>query len=137
MAWEPTSRIRTGEKLHRHIRRTRSSASRTPSWSGWQSSSYLHHEVLRGGVVHDNGRGALLRIKQEPGGQMHTDVFVRMQQREQLRLVFQIGARRVSKRVARSAILLMEQIANVRRVVARDSQLLANLLVRQLGQRFG
>src|ERR1039458_6807040 len=107
MAWEPTSRIRTGEKLHRHIRRTRSSASRTPSWSGWRSSSYLRHEVLRCRMVHHDGRGALLRIKQESGGQMHTDVFVGMQQREQLGLIFQIGARRVSKRVARSAIFLM------------------------------
>jgi hypothetical protein len=57
----------------------------------------LDNEVLRRGMMHDDGGGALLGIEQKSGGQMHTDVFVRMQQCEQLRLVFQIGARRVTK----------------------------------------
>jgi hypothetical protein len=58
-----------------------------------------------------------------------------MQQREQLRLVFQIRTRRISKRIARSAIFLVEQVANVRRVLAGNSQVFTDLFVQILGQR--
>ena len=59
-----------------------------------------------------------------------------MQQREQLGLIFQVGARRIAERIARSLILLMEQIANVRRVLARDAQFLAHCFVKIFRQRF-
>jgi len=42
-------------------------------------------------MVHDDGRRALLRIEQKARCQVHADGLVRMQQREQLRLVLQIG----------------------------------------------
>ena len=61
---------------------------------------------------------------------MHADILVGLQQREQLGLVFEVGTGGIAKRIARAAILLMEEVADVRGVVAGDSQLLANLLVR-------
>ena len=62
-------------------------------------------------------KNGLLGLQQEPGREPHADVFFGMEQRKQLGLIFQIRARRVAKRVARAAILLVEQIANVRRVL--------------------
>ena len=47
------------------------------------------------------------------------------------------GTRRIAERISRAAILLVEQIANVRRIFARDAQLFAHLLVQIFGQGFG
>ncbi len=74
-------------------------------------------------------------IQQKSCRELHADVFVRMQQRKQLCLVLQIRASGIAERVARSAILLVEQVPDVRRVVARHAQFLANHLVREFGQR--
>ena len=101
------------------------------------ASSRLHYEVLGRGMVHDDGRGALLRIQQEAGGQVHANVLVRMDHREELGLVFEIRARRIAERVARAAIFLVEEIADVRRIVAGDAEFFADALVPKLGQRFG
>ena len=42
-----------------------------------------------------------------------------------------LGTRGISKRVAQAAIFLVEEVADMRRIVARDSRLLADALVRQ------
>ena len=57
---------------------------------------------------------------------MHADVLFRLQQLEQLRLVFQVRTRRIPKRIARSTILLMEQIVDPRRVIPGKAKLFAN-----------
>ncbi len=101
------------------------------------SSPLLNHKIFRAGMVDHDGRSGLLRLQQEAGGQAHADIFFRMEQREQLGLVLQIGTCRIAERIARAAILLVEQIANVRRIFSRDAQLLAHLLVEIFGQGFG
>ena len=81
---------------------------------------------------HDRG-SALLRLEQESGSQPHSDVFFRLEQGEELGLILQIGARRISEGIPRPAIFLMEQIANFRRIVACDG----DLLFAETGFNFG
>src|SRR5208282_1611995 len=77
----------------------------------------LHHKILSPLMMHHNRRGALLRLQQEPRSQPHAHVLLRLEQREQLCLVLQIWTRGIAEGIARTAILLMKQIANVRRVL--------------------
>ena len=93
-----------------------------------------HHEILRPRMMHHQRRSTLLRLQQKPRGQPHSHILLRLQQDEQLRLILQIRARRIPKRIPRPAILLMEQIANRRRILARNPQLLAHRLMMQLRQ---
>jgi hypothetical protein len=72
----------------------------------------VHHKVLGLRMVDDNGGCRLFRLELEARGQVHADCFLGMEQCDNLRLVFQIGARRISKRVARAAILLVKQIGD-------------------------
>ena len=46
-------------------------------------------------MVHHNSRRGLLGLQQKPRGQAYADILFRMQQREQLGLVFQIRTRRM------------------------------------------
>jgi len=46
--------------------------------------------------MHPDRRPALLGIEQKSGGQLRTNRFIRMQQREELRLVLEIGTRCIS-----------------------------------------
>src|SRR6266403_549146 len=87
-----------------------------------------YYKILRPGMVDHNRRRTLLGLEQESAGQPHADVLLRLEQRKQLRLILQIRTRRIAKRIPRSAILLMKQIANVRRVFAGDASLFAHLL---------
>src|SRR5690348_17195370 len=85
-------------------------------------------------VYHDR-RGGLLRLQQEARGQAHANCLFRLEQLEQLGLVFQVGARWITERVARATVFLMEQVADFRRILTRDAQLLPHVLVMELGQR--
>ena len=69
-------------------------------------------------MVRDNGRGGLLRLQQEAGRQAHPDGLLRFEQLEQLGLVFQVGARGLTNRIARATVLLVESIADFWRVLA-------------------
>lgn len=60
----------------------------------------LHYKVLCPRMMHHNGRGALLRLKQVGRGQMYTDVLSRPQQREKLALIFHVRAGRISEAIA-------------------------------------
>ena len=72
-------------------------------------------------MVHNQRRGGLLGLKLEPRRQSHSDVLLGMKQREDLRLVFKIRTRWITERVARPAILLMEEVADSRRVLALNT----------------
>src|SRR5215470_3437538 len=87
-------------------------------------------------MVHNNCRCRLLRFEQESRGQADSNILFRMKERKQLGLVLQIWARGISERVPRSPVLLMEQIPDVRRVIAGDAHFLAHELVMKLGEGF-
>src|SRR3954468_12365391 len=113
----------------------------------WSSSTRLQvcrvlwrrsgHEVLGGWMVNDECGRALLRLQQKARGQPHAYVLFRFEQCKQFCLVFQVWASRVAKRVARTAILLMKQVTDVRRVVAGNAQLDSHQPVMELRQGFG
>ena len=86
-------------------------------------------------MVHDNAVSALLGLQVETFCEPHTDVLLGLEQTEDLRLIFEIGAGRVAEGVTGAAILLVKEIGDSRRVFAGDAEKLARLLVRQFGQR--
>src|SRR5579863_2093023 len=88
-------------------------------------------------MMHDDRRGALLRLKQESRRESYADVFFGPEKSEELGLILEIRTGRIAERVARPAIFLMEEIANLRRILARDCQFITHLLVMQFGERFG
>src|SRR5271166_694445 len=88
-------------------------------------------------MMRHDGRRALLRIEQEAGRQVHTDSLVGMQQREQLGLVLEVRTRRIAERIARPAIFLVKEIANMWRVVSGKTKFLTHALVIELGKCFG
>ncbi len=100
-------------------------------------SDFLNNEVLRVRMVHDDCRGGLLGFEEVSGGEADADVFFRLEQLEELGLVFEIRARRITERVARAAVLLVEEIADVVRVVTGDAKFLADVLVHKFGEGFG
>lgn len=83
---------------------------------------FLRHKIFCCRMVHYNRRRTLLRFQQESCSQAHADVFFGMEQRKQFCLIFQVRARGVAEAEARTAILLMKEIADVRRVVACCAQ---------------
>ena len=60
-----------------------------------------------------------------------------MEQREQLGLVLQIWTCGIAEGIARSTVFLVEEVADVGRIFARDAQLFAHLFVQVFGQGFG
>ncbi len=88
-------------------------------------------------MVHNDGRSTLLGIQQKTGRQPHADVLFRIEKLEELGLVFEIRAGRIAEGIARSLILLMEEVANVRGIFARNAQLFAHLLMVEFGERLG
>src|SRR5436309_2158445 len=81
-----------------------------------------HYKVLRLRMMHHECRRGLLRLELETGRQSHADVLFRLEQREDLDLIFQVWTRRVSKRIARAAIFLMEEVADAGRVLAANAK---------------
>src|SRR4051812_18505633 len=88
-----------------------------------------HYKVLRLGMMHDECRRGLLRLELETTGQPHADIFLRLEQREDLHLVFQARTGRVSERIAGAAILLVEEVADAGRVFAADAKFFPHKLV--------
>ncbi len=70
-------------------------------------------QILRRGVMHDDRRRALLGFQQKSGRQLDANIFFGMEQRKKFRLVFQVRACGISEAVAGTAVLLVEEIANV------------------------
>src|SRR5436853_7608298 len=97
----------------------------------------LEHEVLRSGMVGNDGGRGLLRVEEESAGQAHSDILFGMKQGEELGLVFEIGARGIAERIARAAIFLVKEIANVGRVFCANPQFFSHFLVVIFGERFG
>ena len=73
-------------------------------------------------MMDDDAVGALLWLQKEALSEPNADIFLGLEQAEDFLLILKIGAGRVSKRVARSAILLVKEIVDARRVFAGDSQ---------------
>ena len=67
---------------------------------------------------------------------VHADA-VELEQLVELRLVLEVGARRVAPRVARPAVLLAEQAGERRAVLVGEAPLLADAAVPELGERLG
>ncbi len=76
----------------------------------------LHHKILGARMMHHYRRRTLLGFQQEAGSQADAYVLFRLEQGEELGLVLQVRTGRIAEGIARAAILLMEEIANVRRV---------------------
>ena len=72
-----------------------------------------------------------------PVVRLHADVLVRMQQREQLGLVFQIRTRRIPERVARARDISGGRDRGFAANLRRQCRVLDESLVPTLGQRFG
>jgi hypothetical protein len=64
-------------------------------------------------MMHRNRRRALLGLQQEAGRRAHAYVFFGMEECEEFALVLEMRAGWVAKGIARAAILLMKQIANM------------------------
>src|SRR6266511_5714365 len=89
-------------------------------------------EVLRLGVGDDDRRGALLGHEVELLGEGDADA-LDVEQVRHLRLVLEVGARRVPPRVARPPVLLAEQPRQRRAVLVGEPPLLPDAAVPQLG----
>ena len=64
-------------------------------------------------MMHHNRRRALLGLQQEAGRQAHSYVLFGMEECEEFGLVLDMRAGGVAEGIARAAILLMEEVANV------------------------
>src|ERR1051326_6948716 len=100
-------------------------------------SNSIHHEVLGLGMVDDDGGGGLFGLELEGVCKADADGLLGMQQREELGLVFEVGAGRVSEGVARAAVLLVEEVGDARGVVLGDAELFSDFLVHKFGEGFG
>ena len=87
-------------------------------------------------MVHDDGGGRLLRFQLPIFSQVDANL-LRLQQREELALIFQVGTRGISEGIARATVFLMEQIGDARRIVAGYAQFFSHLFVQQFGERLG
>src|SRR5262245_31965304 len=67
-------------------------------------------------VVHHNGVGGLFGHEHEILAQRHADR-LRFEQLDDLRAVFKVRAGRIAEAVAAAAIVLLEQLANLRAVL--------------------
>src|SRR5258706_5075995 len=88
-------------------------------------------------MVHDDRRRGLLWFQQDSTREPHADVLLRVEQGEEFGLVFQMRTRGISEGIARAAIFLVEEVANVRRVFTRDAEFFAHLFVMIFGEGFG
>ena len=86
-------------------------------------------------MVNNQRVSRLLRVEHEVFRQPHADRF-RMKQLDDLPAVLQIRAGRISEAVSATAIFLMEQICDGRRVFRAEAKLLSHALVPQFRQRF-
>ena len=102
-----------------------------------EMSRSLHHKILSPGMMHHQCRSTLLWLQKKSRSQPHPNILLRAKQSKQLRLIFQIRASWIPKRIPRPAILLMKQIANRRSILARNPQLLPHSLMMQLCQSLG
>src|SRR5215213_3694499 len=96
----------------------------------------VYREVLRLLVVDDDGGGGLLGDELELFAQLDADALGR-EQLEELRLVFEVGARRVAEAEARALVALVEEFREFRRVAFGDAQLFADALVPEFRERLG
>ena len=85
--------------------------------------------------MHHNRGRRLFRFQQESSRQLYADILLGVQQGKQLGLIFEVGTRRIAERITRSLIFLVEEIADMRRVLARDAQFLAHLFMQIFCQR--
>lgn len=74
----------------------------------------LDHEIFRRRMVHDDGRGGLFGVEKKAAGQVHAHGLLRVEKLEELRLVLEVRARRITERISRAPILLMKQVADSR-----------------------
>src|SRR5512144_2008316 len=90
----------------------RASAGEVMSASGETTMRCSHAGALGGGahggvlglrVMHDHGGGALLGDELVRRGQLHAERLLGRQEREQLRVILEVGARAVSPRVPLAA----------------------------------
>ena len=96
--------------------------------------------LVRSQYVKGEGVPGLIAVHQNPSGNAKDVALAelrRVQQVEQRAFLRMVGAGRIAEAVARAAILLMEEIGDARRIVARDAEKFARLLVGQFGERFG
>src|SRR5512146_2310318 len=94
----------------------------------------LCHEILRCWVVHNNRAGALLRFTEKSRSPPYANRFFGFEQRKKLGLLFEVRARRISERIARTAILLVEKVSDAFGVLLADAHLLANDFMHILGE---
>ena len=73
-------------------------------------------EVLGLGVVHDDGRRGLLRVELELLAELDPDPLW-FQERKELGLVLEVGARRVAEAVPRTPVSLAEDPSQVRGIL--------------------
>src|SRR5439155_25574697 len=93
----------------------------SPPW-GWSPMSMLpsagtsplprHIEVLRRRMVHDQRCRGLFRLELELLAQPQTDS-LRLQQSEEMRLVLERRAGRITERVAAAAVVLLEELLHL------------------------
>src|SRR2546427_12119765 len=86
-------------------------------------------------MMHDQCRCRLLRHQLVLFGDGDSDPLW-SQQLEQLYLMLQAGTRRVTETVARTAIMLAEQLFDLRMIALVDREFFPNLLVPELSQCF-
>ena len=96
----------------------------------------LYVEVLRFGVVDDDGGGGLFR---------HQLVFLRetdadplgVEERKQLRLIVQVGAGGGPERVPAPTVFLVEPLADFRVILPLNLEFLPDAAMPVFGERFG
>src|SRR6266542_131840 len=93
-------------------------------------------EIHRLGMMDDDRRGGLLRVKLVFLGQFDPDP-PRIQQLEDLGLLLQVRASGVPERVSRPPVAQVEERLHLLGVLVGDAQLLADALVPVLGERLG
>ena len=82
---------------------------------------------------HDR-RGRLFGLELEGFRQADADVLLRIEQGEQLSLVFEVRTRRIAERIPRPAVLLVEEVTDARGIFAGDAEVFAHGLVMKLGE---
>src|ERR1044072_3564319 len=94
----------------------------------------LDREVLRLRMMDNDSRCRLFRLQLKLFRETHTNTH-RIQQREQLFLIFQSRTCRITKAIASSMFLLMKQARQLSRIVAGDAEFSAVAFVPNLRQR--
>ena len=92
---------------------------------------YVEISCLR--MVGDKRRRRLFRFELELIAQLQADP-CRVEQLEQLGLIFQVRTGGVSERVAAAAVVLLEELSDARRIVAGDSPFAAKLPMERFGE---